>query len=479
MAEDACEEEAAGVGVAGTGCGTGAGVSTGCALLEPASGGEEDVSDEELETSADELLLAGCAGGTITGFDPSTCLDSTYIENTTTRKAEEMNFFIAGTSIGRRTLRKNEGASRPGAAVCLQRRCPCATLVAMRFLLRMSLSAGLLCMLPVICSAAALPVTLANSQNDLLQRIAQSPAHALVSLTGNGDRIEVRYGSTSPVDALIFFSDGKQQLDITTALSATLPAGNDEDMTLDVSRSPAWSAFSNDYQIYFLAKDAGTRIQNVSLIPVPFWRFPLIGVSQLFSPEPYQPSSYHRLKGYAVFGIPLPVLALVITVVCLIVLWIPRRWRSQKNRMTVCVLLIVFLLYGARFSIDLLRMTASELTQWETHHMYEQAGSAYAIADALKQDSQAHFGTGTPSVLLCNEGNSFIPALMAEQLFPLGVVTQTENEQTPDYVIAFQPAVPSTPSGAHVENVRCGDATISGLTRLQSFPDGSILYAMR
>ncbi len=367
-----------------------------------------------------------------------------------------------------------------GNALCANFQC--ATLREMKLRMQVTIVA-LAWAIPLLCAAADIPVSLANARNDLLQRISASPSHAEVQLAGGGDRIDVRYRSDTPVEAFVFFGDAKAPLDITTALAATLPAGNDADASLDVSASPAWSLFTNNYQVFFLVHDAqGTSIQTVSLIPTPLWRVPAIALRQFFTPEPYQPSSYHRLKGYQIFGLPLTILSLIACAVCIgiIVIW---KRRGARLMPVLTALLVTFLLYGARFSSDLLWITTGHLQEWYGHETYAQAGSAYAIADAITKDGNAHPSKEKSTVLLCTQGTSFVPALMTYLLYPIPVTQLAENANESEYVIVFQPPMAqgqaTRDEGAHAESVRCDGLMVAGLTRLQSFPDGSILYASR
>lgn len=320
-----------------------------------------------------------------------------------------------------------------------------------------------LSLVPALCLALDAPVRLAREDASLLQRVAGAAAHRTADIAGTGDRLLVRYSAQAPIEAVIFFQVGGANLNITTALTATLPPGNDAEATIDLTTSPTWNVAGNAYRIFFLSA-AGASIDDVALQPVSLRRLPWIAVRHLFTLEPYQPSSYHRLKGYDVLGYPLPLLVLGTTLLALAVVMACRRLHLAA---CLTVLLVAFAFHAARSSVDLLRFTGAHLIEWRSGGSYQEAGAAHGIASFIEEN-----GREGP-VLLCYEGTSYIPTLFSYLLYPRLVFRELPRGTAPSYVVAFEQQMIQKDG-----SLRCGDVQLYGLERLRDFPGGSHVYRL-
>ncbi|MFA5273571.1 MAG: hypothetical protein WC353_05415 [Candidatus Peribacter sp.] len=334
---------------------------------------------------------------------------------------------------------------------------------------------GCLWCIPALSAAASVSVSLAPEELNLGQRMAASAAHAVVRLSGRGDAIAMRYSSPAPIDCVVLITDGKAVPDLSTALVATLPLGKDLTIDLNVSASPGWSLGTHEYRVFFFSHASdGTTMERVTLVPASFWRLPVAALRHLFTSEPYLPASYHRLKGYRILGVAAPLVLLPVVILLLILTLALRRFRGRRLAACLMILALGFLLPSARFSLDLLAFAGRHLTMWYGDAPYEQAGSAYAIAEFLQS---ANYERATPAVspiYLCSEGTSYIPSLLTYLLSPTRVVQKLPEGQTPVMLIAFQQ--PQTAKEGQA--FQCGDRVFNNVKPLRSFADGSVVYSV-
>jgi hypothetical protein len=181
----------------------------------------------------------------------------------------------------------------------------------------------------------------------------------------------------------------------------------------------------------------------------------------MFTPEPFQPSLYHRLQGARVFGHPLvPILGvLALAAVALL------RWRAPRRVLPFVACAV--LLYGLRFSLDLGRYAAAHLTEWSRDGTYATAGSASMIADAIRADA----GDAAALTLVCSTGTSYLPTLLSYLLYPLPVATALDPAHPPAYAVVAERIGAAGSAGA----ITC-DGTTLAATEMKTFADGSVLY---
>lgn len=319
---------------------------------------------------------------------------------------------------------------------------------------------------PALSLAMPVPVSLAPADLDIERRMDAAFSHAVARLRGRADAVSIRYSASSPIDCIVVVQDAGSAPDFPAALVAELPPASRGDAQVDVSRSPAWSLSSREYTLFFFSRSAtGTSIDQVALVPLSLRRFPVSAVRHILSPEPYAPSSYHRLKGYRVLGVPAALLfSSLVTLILLLVLVARKRFRGRRLSACLTIVLLGCLLPSARFSLDLLAMTGRHLSAWYAHQPYEQAGSAYHIAAYLRSSS-----TAQSPVYLCSDGTSYIPSLFTYALAPRRVITQGSGAQL---FIAFEQPVRKG------EPLQCAGREWEGAKPLQDFPDGSVVYSL-
>lgn len=322
--------------------------------------------------------------------------------------------------------------------------------------------AVLLIVLPMAAFAAVEPaVSLLSSDVDLTERVGAARSHESRELQGTGDRLRVSYTAESPIDLFVFplLHDGAP--DTEAALVALLPAGVREEASLDLSVSPAWSPRVRRYRLHALSRETTPPVLYAPSIVRGSASLLSIAASQLLRPEPFQPSSYHRLRGYRVLGFavsPLVALIAIGTASATVALW-----RRRGVDVFLMIFLTVLFLYGLRVAADLVSVSRAHLREWRVNGTYAQAGSSYAIADALQEREE-----GIRSVFVCHDGTSYLPTLLQYLLYPVPV-TDTPEDATHAVVIQ------KVRWSEGPDTLQCGDMVLPA-RRLRSFSDGSVLY---
>lgn len=325
---------------------------------------------------------------------------------------------------------------------------------------RLALIGSLLCLFAPLASAAEIAVSPVGYDAGVRQMLAGAASVAHAEVSGAGESIVFAYSAARPLAALVFFHAQRDSLDIATALRGELPAAENGEAVFPLASSPAWRPGARTYLVYLVSDDpAGAEVRSATVTGGSSARLPLIGLSQLLAPEPFQPSLYHRLAGYRAFGLPLAPAVGVLTLIAVAVL----AWRAPRS--VLPLLACALLLYGLRFSLDLGRFTAAHVAKWTRDGTYATAGSASAITDAIRADAEARDAT----VLVCTSGTSYVPTLLSYLLYPLRVTTEPDPAAPPAYVVVS-------------EAIGGDGAACAGglrLERMSAFPDGSVLSRVR
>jgi hypothetical protein len=325
-------------------------------------------------------------------------------------------------------------------------------------MLRLAFAGLILTLCVGTAHAAPVAVSPVGYDAGVRQMLAGAASVANAEVRGAGESIVFSYSAAQPLTVLVFFHEQREQLDIATALRGELPAVQNGEAEFRLTSSPAWRPGEHPYIVYLVSADpAGADVRSATVTGGSSVHLPFIAMSQLFASEPFQPSLYHRLQGYRVFGLPVVPLLAVVVLAAVAVLW----WKAP--RLVFSVLAVGMLFYGLRFSIDLGRYSAAHVAEWSQRGTYATAGSAFAIADAIHADIADTHAT----ILVCSTGTSYVPTLLAYLLHPLVVITAVDPQVRPAYVVQG-------------ERIGASDSTCAGdsvpLREMQSFPDGSVLY---
>ncbi|HCI04307.1 MAG: hypothetical protein QF755_05565 [Candidatus Peribacteraceae bacterium] len=284
--------------------------------------------------------------------------------------------------------------------------------------------------------------------NQLNQKLSEEVSHASVDLNGKGADLLINYSSPAPLSVYILFLNEDGSVNPRDIVSAQLPKGEVESV-IPLSQTRGWSLGERKYKLHMITeKNIEPSISKLKLEGSPSLAD---GLKQFFALEPFTPSSYHRLSGYKFFGISF---TLLLTLTLALALALTLIFRKKKHAMTAIIILI--LIFNARFSLDLLRYTKENLTA-ET---YSTAGSAYQIADYFKSN-------GIKDVQLCSDGNTYFPTILKYAGYPLNIPDESEHVLVRNaYEWSFENG-----------NLTCGELNAPA-TSLMEFPDGSILFKL-
>lgn len=318
-----------------------------------------------------------------------------------------------------------------------------------------------LCALPFLVAARATPETMPlGTATALADLMAAARSSVSIEVRGNGDRLVLSYTSAGPVDLFIFpvLEDGSPAVD--SALVARLPEGLDAEVDLDLAASPAWSPGERPYRVHALSRESVRPTIHDAVVGRGSQWLPVIALRQLGRSEPYEPSTYHRLQGYGFFGWHAGPVFAVLLMAAAALLWVAGRQKAAP-----ILLLLGFLFYGARVSVDLTRISFSHLRDWGQDGTYAQAGAITLIAEAVRAETAQLAGA---SVFVCHDGSSYLPTLLRYFLYPIPV---TDSPISATFVLVAG----KVRRGEGPDVLQCGDASIPA-RRIRSFPDGSVLF---
>ena len=291
------------------------------------------------------------------------------------------------------------------------------------------------------------------SLETLQQRAQEGGAHASIAIEGKGAELSVHYASTSSIDTYVLFLNKDDTTNPRNILFAILPAQEEGVVNIPLSRTRGWVLSDQRYKIYFLATgDTDPIIQDVTLRGRPSL---FSGLQQYFLLEQFTPSSYHRLSGYRFYGLSATLLLSVLAIVLMVIAL------RRKRLHTFSVILLTAILFGnARFSLDALRYTGAHFGEWIKQHTYAHAGSAYEIAEYMKENNIENFR-------ICTDGNSYFPVLMQYAAYPV------RRKDGTAYVLVRNAFRWSYADGT----LRCGDIE-QAANLLETFTDGTELFAL-
>ena len=241
------------------------------------------------------------------------------------------------------------------------------------------------------------------------------PAKALV----------IEYSADGPIELWISFptsgaggEPGSVGINPLHVLKARLAPLEHARISLDLTSSPAWYAGRRSFVLHILGEEGKTvRIHELTAVQPTLTDSFRAYIAQFFLDEPVLLSSINFLFGYRIADTSvtmlLGILFLCGSALCLSLV--------QKKYHVVILLAALFILfYDARFSLDLLKVTAADLREWTSEEQYRQLGPIHAIADFLKMeratlDSDMH-------IVMCFDGTDLLMKQLKYLLYPTPVL---------------------------------------------------------
>ncbi|MBU0458700.1 hypothetical protein KJ652_02125 [Patescibacteria group bacterium] len=311
-------------------------------------------------------------------------------------------------------------------------------------MLRLIISSALL--IPICFAAGVTIEPIPATQEQLNSQNLEELKSASVKIDGEGTQFNINYSAPSTIDLYILFMEKDGTFNPRNILFAELPQGEQETI-IPISDTGGWSRGNNNYKLHFLTdKDSVPEVSKVELsgnLSI------ADGIKQFFAPEPFTPSSYHRLNGYKLFGYSATFVLLILTLIGSLIF-------IKNRKVQILIFLGMIFISNARFSIDSLRYTYTHLTA----NTYASAGSAYEIAEYLHKND-------IENIALCSDGNSYFKTVLSYALYPAKIKDESENILVHSaFNWSFENDV-----------IRCGETEANAI-KLNGFPDGSVLFSL-
>ena len=287
--------------------------------------------------------------------------------------------------------------------------------------------------------------------------------------------LEITYSSDAPIEMRVSFfvetPKGITYNPLSTLRFKDVPVGSNQKITLDLTGSPAWSPRGKSY-LFHVIGSPGTviMIHSISHTPPSIGKTIAAAFKQIGVDEPVLLSSVNTLEGYRVLGISLSLMLGLAFIVVLIVLGIKFFTFHSSFFTLLTVSLIFLLLYDSRFSLDLLKTSARDLSEWTERGEYRQLGPIFAIADLLKGDAPSD---QSMKVSVCMKLDDIYLKQLRYRLYPAPVRRSSELWTDATHLVFI--GVPRTP--ALDGTIVCTEGQIPRkVSLLKAFVDGTAVY---
>lgn len=320
--------------------------------------------------------------------------------------------------------------------------------------------------------------TIVDSSDPVEQALKENEGRASTSIEGKGAMLSITYTANEPLEVYMVPLDAKRHFVPTDFLRFTLPATEEGDAVIDLTVSPGWSPSSKAWILNLLTKNENVEagFSRVEFLPASLLKTVSALLQHFFTPEAYTPASYHALRGYRIFSIPVvPILGILTTIIAIGFLLF-----SKQQKILTALLIVVCgsLFYQLRFSVDLLRFNVEHLKGYAAG-TYDEAGSAYLIAEALHEVAKEQ--KGGVAVYICRDGTSYKEKIIRYMAYPLRIAATNDVAKEASFAVVTDKNDWSlrteTKDGASFQTLRCG-ALKKAATKLTDFPDGSILFSL-
>jgi len=258
-----------------------------------------------------------------------------------------------------------------------------------------------------------------------------------------------------------------------------VPAGEARQAKLDLTKSGAWSNKEREYLLHVLGPvGASITIHDIEFKDAGL--FDVIGASigHLFTDEAVQLSTGNYRWGYRVLNVPVTVIVGILLILASCSLLVARFsfGKSQKlgvedvMRVALLMSLIFILLYDARFSLDLVRTNARDISSWIGDGEYRQLGPISKVIDDLKIE-QKSFGDRM-RVTLCTDLEDLYFKHIRYHMYPIKV-DQGEDWSGATHVMFIGKHHLVQPD----EMINCrGDQMPRGSEMISNYEEGTALY---
>lgn len=318
-----------------------------------------------------------------------------------------------------------------------------------------------------------------ESSGPVEKAMQENKGRASTKLEGRGGTLRLTYQASQPITIYMVPLNAQGGFVPTDFLLFTMPPTDSETVEIDLTVSPGWSPRKTTWLLHLLTKDERSIAGFVSIEFVPTSAGKIIStmMRHFFTAEPYTPSSYHALYGYRAFTFSVTIiLGILLMVMCALV----AVFTSKGRRLQTLLLLVLLMhaLYGLRFSVDLVRFTHEHLSAYARGE-YDEAGSIYRVAPVVRE--LAAKNPSATTLFVCRSGTNYKEKILRYFVYPTVVTSETNAAALADFALAMDTDKWSletvTESNTVDQFLLCGDLRLKVQT-LESFPDGSILFAL-
>lgn len=301
--------------------------------------------------------------------------------------------------------------------------------------------------------------------------LSQMKYSAEGKVDGVGATLKIAYSSSNDLYGYVAIMNDEGVYNPADMYSFLLPADASGIAFVNLSALTTWTPADHHYFLSFLSSNPHTDAQftEMAIEPAGFFHTLSAAVHHLWSIEPYWVSTMHMLHGYRILGQDFSVIlgCFLLVAVCVVI----SIKQAAGFSLAFGILLSGFLFYTLRFDADLMRMSVGQLHEWMTVHSYAQAGDTYSVADAIKKEASA---SGKPAaVSVCFDSTDYYAKLIRYLVYPLPVtMSGTILPQTTQVVVTRSLHYKEEDGILH-----CGGID-HAVTKIQSFPDGTILYSI-
>lgn len=294
-----------------------------------------------------------------------------------------------------------------------------------------------------------------------------------------GSHIIINYSSDAPIELWVsfpFFNVESYTVNPLHILKAkNLQAFENAIVAIDLTGSPAWSPLRSNYILHVRGyPESVVNINQLSVRPsTPGGSISAL-VEQFFMDEPVLLSSVNFLWGYRVWNVSV---SIILGILLLISVGLATRFSRQKLKAVLLICFVAVLCYDARYNLDLLRVSAKDLRQWNSDHQYRQLGPVHEIAEFLKKERLV--SAQKMNTAVCFDGSDFLLKQLRYMLYPTRVKRIENMEDATHLILIDTDRGDFGEAGGSLRGmVSCGEDLIFDAKLLGEFPQDSSVYKL-
>ncbi|MBT3835002.1 hypothetical protein HOF56_02020 [Candidatus Peribacteria bacterium] len=328
--------------------------------------------------------------------------------------------------------------------------------------------------IPIACAAEQ---KLASQEAREFFGIEPEMQQKKVPLKFKAESIDINYSSDVPLKFSVAYPEDIGEIiriNPLDVISIYAEPGENRDLTIDLTMSPAWSPSREEYNLYIAGEEGGVvSLQEIAPRSPSFTKTISASISHIFVDEPKLLSSVNFFYGYKVLGVSFVKVFGIIAFIFLIskiAYCIIFKKIKQISRSIVVIALMFLFLYDARFSLDLVKTTFTDLSEWVSSHEYRQLGPLYKAADYLRMD--ADLVEKDMKVAMCFDSGDIVHKYLRYDLYPISVTHDIDNWNKATHVVSMATNKLSEEDGM----ISCGDTEKRHAVVLKTFNKDVSIY---